>query len=449
MGKLRVLLSGLLFLIIFMGCSGDCLPEKAGVFSDSAVQGLTYETPVRRGVTGADGSYFYVPGEPISFYAGEVLVGSTRGKAAITPLDLASGATGSSDPRVINICRFLQTLDNDGDPANGIVISPATKALLVWNSAYGANDGSIFNDSTSIYVSTGTFTQFMTALLRSLNSAGVFTASSPRTLKTATTARKHFNTQISGSAFQPYVDTAGIGVSNLAASTTFYSSIMGLSIVSGNLDAGDRIETKLADFRPTGNKLVLMHFDDPSITYANHPVKLVFAVPNAQNTYNAVIAGGGSAFSAPAYVPSLGATVGMAFDPDGYLLELIQASTLPAPVLAGLGIGVNSLQLSDDLYTRVLGRKFDYFLYVQNFMNEIVTISPHTPKKGLDVVLMNYFTPRNYTNVPAKLVFTVDDPTAFVTAIANDGVSVSQMPSTGVMGIAKDMNGYELQIVAP
>ncbi len=445
-----ILLSAILPVILLFGCGGsNSYDERAGVFSDSPVQGLTYVTAARQGVTGADGSFVYVHGERITFYAGQIVVGSTTGKERITPLDLASGAKGTSDSRVVNLCRFLQTLDDDNDPSNGIVILPAAGALLTWNSAWGANDGSIFNDAGSVYVSTGPFAQMMTALLTSLNNAGIFTVSTPRTLKTATAARKHFNTQIPVATFQPYVDTAGIGVSDLAASTSFYNGVMGLNIVSAGVDAGDRVETKLKDYRPTGNNVVLMHYDDPAISYANHPVKLVFAVPNAQTIYDAIIAAGGAGFSAPVLVESMGYKIGMALDPDGYLLELIEVTYLSSPILVGVGIGVNSLQASDDVYTRVLGRKFDYFLYVQNFMNEIVTISPHTPKKGLDVVLMNYFASKTYTNLPVKLVFTVDDPTAFAQAIAAEGLTVQQMPSAGVMGIAKDLNGYELQIVAP
>jgi len=203
----------------------------------------------------------------------------------------------------------------------------------------------------------------------------------------------------------------------------------------------------LKDYRSAGNYLKLMHFDDAAINYANHPVKLVFAVPNAQNACDAIVAGGGHVVSAPAFLPAMGVTIAMAADLDGYLLELIEISFLTKPVLTGIGIGVSSLQASDDIYTRMLSRKFDYFLHAPGFVDEIITISPHTPKKGIDVVVMHYFTSKNYADVPVKLVFTVDDPVAFAQDGGKKGLKIVQMPSAGVMGVAKDTDGYEIQIV--
>ncbi|MEB3733367.1 hypothetical protein ULF88_02705 [Halopseudomonas pachastrellae] len=54
-------------------------------------------------------------------------------KGVLTPLDLA-GSTDINDPVVINIARLLQTLDEDGNPDNGIVIPElATTAALDFN----------------------------------------------------------------------------------------------------------------------------------------------------------------------------------------------------------------------------------------------------------------------------------------------------------------------------
>jgi hypothetical protein len=44
---------------------------------------------------------------------------------------LVSGATDATDPVVTNIVRLLLTLDDDGDPSNGISISAATAAATV------------------------------------------------------------------------------------------------------------------------------------------------------------------------------------------------------------------------------------------------------------------------------------------------------------------------------
>ncbi|OQY58629.1 MAG: hypothetical protein B6245_10930 [Desulfobacteraceae bacterium 4572_88] len=45
----------------------------------------------------------------------------------MTPIDLVPGALDHTDPTVTNISRFLQTLDEDGNPENGILISEETR----------------------------------------------------------------------------------------------------------------------------------------------------------------------------------------------------------------------------------------------------------------------------------------------------------------------------------
>jgi hypothetical protein len=47
----------------------------------------------------------------------------------LTPVELVPGAQDETNPIVTNIIRFLQTLDDDGDPANGITITSQVTAL--------------------------------------------------------------------------------------------------------------------------------------------------------------------------------------------------------------------------------------------------------------------------------------------------------------------------------
>jgi len=95
---------------------------KIGIFSDSPVAGLEYEQGNRAGITYSDGSFKYVEGgEVIEFFVGGISIGSAMGRERITPFDLAA-TTSISSNKVVNISRFLQTLDNDSDPENGINI---------------------------------------------------------------------------------------------------------------------------------------------------------------------------------------------------------------------------------------------------------------------------------------------------------------------------------------
>ena len=95
-----------------------------GVFVDSAVGGLHYQTDSLSGITNSLGEFQFYAGESITFSVGNVEFPSTAAKTTLTPLDLADGDS-LSDTTVVNIVRLLQSLDNDGNPDNGIMIDDA------------------------------------------------------------------------------------------------------------------------------------------------------------------------------------------------------------------------------------------------------------------------------------------------------------------------------------
>lgn len=131
------LLAGLIGWVL-TGCSGSSgggasvLTE--GVFLDSAVDGLRYESITQGGSTDAEGRFIYFAGETVTFTLGDVLLGSAAGKPVLTPIDLVPGAAGLANPvtspAVTNRLRFLQTLDDDYVPSNGIVITEAVLDTL-------------------------------------------------------------------------------------------------------------------------------------------------------------------------------------------------------------------------------------------------------------------------------------------------------------------------------
>ncbi len=102
--------------------------ELSGQFLDSAVSGLRYETSGgSSGITNASGTFNYRAGERVKFYLGDILLGEAKGAATVTPIDLVPNASDASDPTVQNIARLLQSMDEDGNPGNGITISPAVR----------------------------------------------------------------------------------------------------------------------------------------------------------------------------------------------------------------------------------------------------------------------------------------------------------------------------------
>jgi len=99
-----------------------------GQFLDSAVSGLWYETDSNSGFTDAEGFFYYLAGETVSFYLGATLLGESEAKIEVTPLDLLE--SGDNPDKLQNILTVLQTLDADSDPSNGIDIPLSTDDYL-------------------------------------------------------------------------------------------------------------------------------------------------------------------------------------------------------------------------------------------------------------------------------------------------------------------------------
>jgi len=126
---------GLTFTILIMlmttiGCSGgggggdgSGNTPLTGVFLDSPVDGLGYETDTIHGVTGPGGVFSYHSGESIRFFIGDIELGATEAMPIITPIDCVEGAIDETDPMVTNMLIFLQSIDFDNDPENGIDIT--------------------------------------------------------------------------------------------------------------------------------------------------------------------------------------------------------------------------------------------------------------------------------------------------------------------------------------
>ena len=111
--------------------SGESKPTVlTGNFLDSAVEGIDFVSGSQHGTTDTSGAFSYEDGETVRFSIGKVLLGEGTGSSTMTPVNLVPDG-GLNHQAVINIARFLQTLDADGDPSNGISVSSEIKAALV------------------------------------------------------------------------------------------------------------------------------------------------------------------------------------------------------------------------------------------------------------------------------------------------------------------------------
>lgn len=245
---------------------------------------------------------------------------------------------------------------------------------------------------------------------------------------------------------QPYIVAAGIGVTDLEVSAEFYQGVLGLEF-QYELSTPSWKEKVLSDVR--GSNVVLMDYVRERNTKKN-PVKLVFAVKNLAQAYDAVLAGGGTSVAAPA---KFGETnVALTYDPDQYLVELIEVPSVPSNVLVGMGIGVSSLDDSADFYTRVVGLQFRRDIDVPGFMDEKELGSYQM--KGPALVLMHYEDEsRTYKDIPAKVVFGVSDASRFASAIEREDESkIVAAPmvygDSGLrVGMAKDLEGYLVEFL--
>jgi hypothetical protein len=105
------------------GGSGSIV-ASTGIFLDSAVAGIGYRTATQSGVTNAKGEYSFLPGEKVTFFIGSIEFPSVIAKGTVTPLDIAQ-TTDINNQLVSNILVLLQSLDEDGNPNNGIKIPSA------------------------------------------------------------------------------------------------------------------------------------------------------------------------------------------------------------------------------------------------------------------------------------------------------------------------------------
>jgi len=96
---------------------------RTGHFIDSPVAGLNVETPTYEGITDINASFDYFPGEEVQISIGSFVLGTAVADQKISPLDIYP-AFDTEDIEVINMARLLQSLDADGNPQGGIVITP-------------------------------------------------------------------------------------------------------------------------------------------------------------------------------------------------------------------------------------------------------------------------------------------------------------------------------------
>lgn len=156
-------------LLIFTHCLFSCSNEEdpstppeptilEGTLIDAEVEGVYYQSGSVSGTTDSAGTFQYEEGNNVSFRVGGIQLGETAGQAQISPIELSGTPNASiSTPEVRNIASFLQSLDEDGKPENGITISSSVSEFL---------------SGESLDFESGNFHNSLKSLLERLNEKG-------------------------------------------------------------------------------------------------------------------------------------------------------------------------------------------------------------------------------------------------------------------------------------
>src|SRR3569832_2459165 len=209
------------------GQSTGSSTSLTGRFVDGPVSGLRYRPPPSNGRTNANGEFTYRQGETVSFFIGAVLIGQAPGAATITPFILTATPLEVAG----NIATFLQTVDSDGDPANGIQVPAAMDGLTTGKSIDFRQTFSRFKVDAGVQ-----------ALIAAGRSAGVWSGS--RTLKDPFLA---LDALYSGLGISPAIKS----ISSTAFDTGGYGSVD--SVVTKTYDAQGHVireDTTNADGTP-------------------------------------------------------------------------------------------------------------------------------------------------------------------------------------------------------
>jgi hypothetical protein len=206
---------------------------KQGVFLDSAVEGLSYSSGALTGFTDAAGTFEYEDGQSVTFSVGGVVIGTAIGADTITPLELISAASDSSNSTVINIARFLQTLDDDANPDNGITILESVRDLA-------ADQTVNFEQAVTTFADDGNV-QTVISTLTTVTNAGA------RLLITAAAAQAHLNATLEtlNGGDNPPTDNTQLSITGEEAST------IGTSLAVNDIAYG------LADFTGVERSVVM------------------------------------------------------------------------------------------------------------------------------------------------------------------------------------------------
>lgn len=269
--------------------SKNAIPASIGMFIDSPVQGLHYDTATQHGETDASGRFLYLPGESVSFSLGNITFAATTAQPIVTPLDIA-GTANASDQRVSNMLVLLQSLDADGVASNGITI-PANASAL-------APSGVRFDVTPTAFRANGAMTDFIARV-----------TSPSRILVSEADARTHFQDGLNAGVGGVKVNMAPVANAGIAQTAVQGTSVRldGSASSDANGDALHYQWTFVS--KPAGSNANLTGADTVAPTF----------LPDMAGDYLLALAVNDGALASPVSTVQVVATA-LSGVPDGYAL---------------------------------------------------------------------------------------------------------------------------------
>ena len=143
---------------------------------------------------------------------------------------------------------------------------------------------------------------------------------------------------VDASTAKAVFDHAGLSVSDLEASRTFYADVFGFEILEDDFQIPGRDVRGLVLSTANGVRLELFHREGSEPPYPAETVtpgpgesprsqgwfQFALTVPDLQASYAAVVAAGAREVMTPRSAPDGINQVGFVCDPDGNLIELLQ-----------------------------------------------------------------------------------------------------------------------------
>src|SRR5262245_11266021 len=76
-------------LCVHSGCRNSSTPQSGVFIGPGPIAGVHYSAPGTRGITDANGRFYYFEDETVTFALGDTELGKTQGKEIVTAFDLA------------------------------------------------------------------------------------------------------------------------------------------------------------------------------------------------------------------------------------------------------------------------------------------------------------------------------------------------------------------------